>query len=578
VVVIAARVLFARLRQRVGLQAARTPSRKAKEVLVAAALVLLVAGPWLAPGYLFGTDWPGARRYTFPTSLSNSAPLLFMLALASKVFSAEIAAKLFLLGFLFLAAWLAYRAVPVGGAIPRLAAAVLYVCNPFVYGRLHYGQFFAIAAYAVLPWIAERCRLLVINPSVRSAVLLALGLATEGALDLHIFIVASTLVAVLVLAGILLHHAKLIKLAPAAALAGALTLALCSYWLIPFAAGRSGEARAITQIGSSDLTAYQVVPDTQFGLLPNLLGLYGFWAEDVNRFPSFKLFVPYWQVVLAAFLLLALVGVIAVAFASATDLPGGLRWWIAGLIVAGAIGLVLEIGVADPRVGPLIHWLDAVFPPYRGMRDSGKWASILALVYAQLIPLGIIGLLDAVKGRFKSRTFGEWTTTVVAGLALALPLYYGNGLLFGMHGEIRPSMYPAGWYAADGVIAADPKHGRALFLPWHQYLRLSFVRNVDSVVATPAPSFFSIPMVVSADPEVAGIAPPNDPEQRVLARLAATGASADWATALRARNIKYVLLAKEVDWSLFAFLDHQPGFSRVGDYGSIMLYRVSAIP
>lgn len=551
---------------------------RATELLLAAGLVLLVAAPWLAPGYLFGTDWPGPRRFFFPTSLTSDAPLRFVLALASNVVSAEITTKVFVLVLLFMAAWLAYRAVPVGGRIPRLVAAVVYVCNPFVYGRFHYGQFFAVAGYAVLPWILQRCRKLVINPSINASVLLAVSLAIVGALDLHIFLIATMLVVVLVVVGTLSAPSRLLKVVSHAALAAALTLVVCAYWLIPFAAGRNSDARAIALFGSSDLAAFRVVPDPQFGLLPNLLGLYGFWAENVNRFPSFKLFVPHWELVLVVFLLLAVVGVVAVALSGPKDVLGGLRWWAAGLVIATVIGVVLEVGVADARVAPLINWLNAVFPPYRGMRDAGKWAALLALVYAQLIPLGIVAV-----GSWKNRLFGsgsrwELITAAFGGLALALPLYYGNGMFFGMHGEVRPSMYPPGWYAADRALLADPNHRRALYLPWHLYLRLSFVRNVNSVVASPAPTFFSVPIVVAADPEVFGLPLPSDPEQREITSLVVSGPNADWATALAARGIKYVLVAKEIDSARFGFLDHQPGFVPVGDFGSIELYRNTRLP
>ena len=46
---------------------------------------------------------------------------------------------------------------------------------------------------------------------------------------------------------------------------------------------------------------------------------------------------------------------------------------------------------------------------------------------------------------------------------------------------------------------------------------------------------------------------------------------------LAARNVKYVLLAREVDWSSYGYLDSQPGLVRVGDYGSIVLYRNSLV-
>lgn len=50
------------------------------------------------------------------------------------------------------------------------------------------------------------------------------------------------------------------------------------------------------------------------------------------------------------------------------------------------------------------------------------------------------------------------------------------------HGEIRPSQCPVGWYAADQALLADGHPARTLFLPWHQYMSLSFVRNQNRVV------------------------------------------------------------------------------------------------
>src|SRR5260370_40738910 len=38
-------------------------------------LTLAVAGSWLAPGYIFGTDWPGPSHFALPNALDSSAPL-----------------------------------------------------------------------------------------------------------------------------------------------------------------------------------------------------------------------------------------------------------------------------------------------------------------------------------------------------------------------------------------------------------------------------------------------------------------------------------------------------------------------
>jgi hypothetical protein len=208
------------------------------------------------------------------------------------------------------------------------------------------------------------------------------------------------------------------------------------------------------------------------------------------------------------------------------------------------------------------------------MRDSGKWGALLAVVYAQLIPLAWIAIRGGLKGWLKPRNLREISLAVTAGVALGLPLYYGNGLLFGMHRQIQPSQYPAGWYAVDRVMSADGGRGRALFLPWHQYLRLSFVRNVNSIISSPAPEFFSIPILVSGDAEVEGIPAPGTPDQRTIQGLVNAGSTGAWARRLPSRDVKFVVVAKELDWQNYAYLDQQAGLIRVGDYGSVVLYRV----
>jgi hypothetical protein len=207
------------------------------------------------------------------------------------------------------------------------------------------------------------------------------------------------------------------------------------------------------------------------------------------------------------------------------------------------------------------------------MRDAGKWAALLALVSSQLFALGAIAILDWIGKVRRSAITREWLQSIATGLLLALPIYYGNGLLFGLHGEIRPSQYPSGWYVADQVLAADSHPGRTLFLPWHEYMSLSFVRNQNRIVAPPAPTFFSTLVLVSADPEVPGIVPPKTPDQEAVSSLVQNGSQGLWAEVLATRGIKYVLLAREVDWKSYSYLDGQSGLVRVGDYGSIVLYR-----
>jgi hypothetical protein len=128
------------------------------------------------------------------------------------------------------------------------------------------------------------------------------------------------------------------------------------------------------------------------------------------------------------------------------------------------------------------------------------------------------------------------------------------------------------------VLTTDPHPGRTLFLPWHEYMSFGFIRNQNKVISPPGPSFFSVPIVVSSNAEVPGIAPPTDPDQVAINSLVRARAAGDWADVLAARGIKYVLLAHELDWSGYSYLDSQAGITKVGDYGSISLYRNATVP
>jgi hypothetical protein len=539
-------------------------------------LTALVVGPWLAPGYLFGTDWPGPRRFDFPNYPYNWAPVEAALALVSRISSPETAGKLFVVAVLLVGALTAFRAAPAAGFVPRAMASTVYVLNPFVYGRLHYGQFLVLAGYALLPWVAVSYRRVLLEPNLKSSLTLAASLLLLGVVSTHMFAVAVVLGVALVVAHVVAAGKRveyLKRSVPSLLIAAALALVASAYWLVPLILGRGPEATVIAGTSTADLNAYAAVPDPQLGLLPNLLGLYGFWAENAGRFASMKGFAPFWPAILATLITVAAVGAVS-AIKHGRE---RLRPWVAGLLLAAAVALVLEMGVSHAVTSGFVSWLDANFPLYRGMRDAGKWAALLALVYSQLTALGAAAILGRIRSRPLDGDRSEWVGSLAAGLLLAVPLYYGNGLLFGMHGEIKPSSYPAGWYQADQILAADSHPGRALILPWHEYMSYSFIQNQNKVVAPPALTFFSIPVLVSTDPEVAGVGPPTDPDQVAIRTLIGDGGQGHWAEVLAALKIKYVLVAREVDWASFRYLDDQAGIVKVGDFGSIVLYSVSGI-
>src|SRR5205823_2716682 len=229
-----------------------------------AMLALLIAGPWLVPGYFFGTDWPGPRHFRVTLDFSSATPFDSVLAAFAAFISAEITAKLLILVMLVAGGLGAFGAVPAGGFIPRAMASVIYVVNPFAYGRIHYGQLLLIAGYALLPWIAATLLGLIRKPGWRPALILAVELTALGILDLHLLIPIGLLVASAAVAFAIWrrsdrpYQTELIK---NIGLTVGATVVASLYWLIPLFTGSNSEGRAIASVGTADLSAFGVASD-----------------------------------------------------------------------------------------------------------------------------------------------------------------------------------------------------------------------------------------------------------------------------------------------------------------------------
>lgn len=540
-------------------------------------LTVAIGGVWIGPGYWFAVDFPGPRHFYFPTSISSHSVLEASLAVLSVAMPPDVVGKVLVASTLFVAALTSFLACPIEGWSARIIASTIYVVNPFVYDRLLYGQVTILAGYAALPWVVARSCALLVVPTRWNAMVCATALSAVAMLDLHEALIAATIMVCLTLTHIVVGRHSLRYVGRAiSAVSGALLLAVLAnwYWLLAMLLGRGPEAQTLARISSGDLVAFKAVPDQFWGLWPNLIALYGFWAEGVNRFVSMKSFVPGW---VAVGVFMASLAVLGAAYAGQSNGEAGLSHGPAraiGLFAASGIALVLYAGLSSHMTAPIVDGLVRVWPLYRGMRDPSKWASVIALTYSQFVPVGISAIQRSFQHLMRRRCSNAAAVRAMcASAALAIVLYGGNGAFYGLHGQIRPSAYPKGWYSADYLITRDQKRGLVLFLPWHGYMAMGFVQNVSQVVANPAPYFFSTPLVASSDPEIAGVTPASDWDQLQAARLIRAGPSGHWAEELANEDIEYVLVARYVDWRRYSFLDDQVGLVKVADFGSIVVYR-----
>lgn len=470
-------------------------------VVTGIALVALCLRSLSAPGYVLTTDAvfgprPGAVSWGF------SAPVAAVQVLLTRTAGGDVAGRVLAAVALLLCALGPVVALWHTPWFARVAAATLGVLNPWVYDRMADGQWGVVAAGGGLfVWVTAWDRLQR-RPGAGAAVSVALTSTLVAAFSPP-FVGMLGALAVLALAGqrpwrdARRRRWTLVALS----VSGALLL----YGAIPFVLGRGyGTLAAVTQYGIADFRAFSATASPDAGLWPTLLGLSGYWAERLQRFPLATADAPWWPVSTAVLTALALLGALACP---------ARRW----LLAAGLLGLLVAGSTATGPGLAAVVWLDGHFPLTGAYRDPTKWSALWLLALCLLLGEAIAAL-DTPGGLRPSRGSQRSPTSppsrrlagpLAATLAVAATLApAGVGELRQLPTQLSPVRYPADWYAtsawlADHVSPAEP----VLVLPWHLYQSLPFVGRV---VANPAALFFPGTIIVSDDPELPG-APPPDP-------------------------------------------------------------------
>jgi hypothetical protein len=511
------------------------------------ALGALVCFPFFGRGWLLLLDWSmGPHPTLVPPAAHGLAgglvaglPLYMILVVASHGVGGAVTWLPIVL-FFPVAVFSIGRLVP-GRQVAGLSAGLLYCVNPFVFDRIAAGHIGFLTGYAVLPLAVAS---IVQAPDRRSARRLdpVLWIAILAGCSIHFVWIAAVVVLVVVIQR---------RLAPRilgwAALVGVGVVATTLYVLVSPASGHSG-----VHVGAADLAAYRTTGDPRLGLFFNVAGLYGFWRRGEVLLPKDS--VSGWP-----FLALALLIVIGLGAKEALRRPE--RPLAIVLMGSGALGYFLALGDQGPT-GPLFRWAYFHVPGFDVMREPQKFLCLLALAYAVLFGWGVESLL--VDRR-------RWAGRAAVALTLALPLAYTPTIFGALNGQIQLSKVPPSWAEADRTMGTGS--GNVLFLPWHLYMAFPFTGG--RVIANPAPAMFRRPVISGDDVELATIRTEStSPRSAFLEYVFAHGNEVRAFGALVAPlDVKYVVLAKTVDWQTYSWLDHQPDLSLVLDTPAIEVWR-----
>jgi len=472
-----------------------------------------------SPGYLHQVDVSFGPRATGVT-WNFYAPVQIFFGALARILGAAVAGRVYAFGALFLAASAPMVLFRRSSWFVQCTAGLLGVLNPFVYDRMVEGQWGVVVAAACLFLWLDAWEEMQARPGIKSAARLSgIGILAV-AFDVH---AVGFLVLLFVVGGlgrkVWRQPAQLKWTAAAIGLSAGILL----YGIIPFFMLHNQTTySAVQDFGRTDFATFRSVADQQYGLVPNLIGLYGYWGEGLGRFPVANQGAPWWPASAGTLTAAALVG----AWLSRRH---------AWLLLSGILALAVSASSAIPGGIDAATRFAAHVPLIAAYREPQKWSAVWLLALVVLSMRGV-DFLSARLGHDGPRGFVAPSLAFVLALAAILPA--GRSEVRYLPSIVRPVSYPADWYrTADSLRRNVSEESAVVVLPWHKYLTFPFTGG--RLILNPAPTFFPGHILVSQDIEI-GSRPPVDPIGRA-ARGYAQGQCA-LAESIRKANARWVVV------------------------------------
>ncbi len=495
------------------------PTASGMAVVAGAVVAVAVLGPVLVRrGYVLSYDMVfvpdpplSARVLGVDGSVPRAVPSDLLVVALSRVAPADLVQKSLLALTLVLAFTGAARLVVRvggGGRTAAVVAGMVYVWSPYVAERLVLGHWALLLGYAALPWAVEAASRL------RTAQACAwTSLAAVGGANAWLLVVPGVAVTLAWCGGGSRRpvggggagrggdstaRPSLAPLGLYLVFAGVMALP----WALP-AVLRPGGLPS----DPAGVRAFAAHADSPLGVIGSLVTLGGIWNPAVVPPERHR-----WS--------LALLALVVVTAALVTGLAALWRRGSAGraVVTAGVLGLLLAAASAQAPFGGAVAALAVHVPGGGVLRDAQKLLAPWALLVA--VCAGLLAQRAAVA----ARRFG--VGGVVALGAVLLPVALLPNLAWGAHGRLGSVAYPAVWSGVRAAMAADPRAGDVVVLPWGPYRRFDW--NAGRVVLDPVQRVTARAVAIDDDlPLRGGTVRGEDARARQVAALLAAGGDLD---------------------------------------------------
>jgi len=315
-------------------------------------------------------------------------------------------------------------------------AILIYTFNPFIYDRIMIGQIGIVAAYLLMPiFVYSLTRYVKGKATIKE---IALAYFISSCFSIHFLLIN----AITFLVFIIIY--KKIKIKDIAIFA-IITLMLNLFWLIPFFSG----SNIISEINVHDENFFAPKATTGFTAVSEIMGLWGFWRG--NAYLSTYTMLPEF---LSYILLLSLPLILIFSYFKN---PKKEKTAYFTLFWAG---IILAVGISYAITKPIFQFLFSNLPLFSGMRDSQKFASLIALAYAFLIP--------------------KITKKTIPKILITILIIFYTFPLIGLWGQMHMQPYPKEYSQAINVLNKENITGRTIYLPWQKYLTYNWSEKIAS--------------------------------------------------------------------------------------------------
>ena len=523
---------------------------------------LLILGPLLKSGYILTLDLVFTPTLRMPSTITSSYLLhalyrLLNLGVSSQVIEKGVLFSAFLLAGIgtYYLILLLDQTYTFHRTIGAYIAGLLYIVNPFTYDRFMAGQYNVLLGYALLPWYTRTLLQFIYDPTVKSAVALAIWAIITSIVSIHAvgFIVLLTIIALLINVRQRRREKEwLTKVLKYGAFTATIFVIASSYWLFPLVLGKSATATSISGYGTNDVAAFATVGNGWLGKTLHLLQLQGFWAESRALYTLPQAYTPIWSLISIMIVLLVIGG--AISYWRTGERK---TWWL--FITVGIFAGIVALGAMN-------KWVVSHIPLFAGYREPQKFVALISLAYAVFIARGISAVIS-----YCHRQGGTFLLICATTLVLLLSVVWTPTMWWGFNQQLSSAQYPADWFSVNRRLDSDNDNFQTLFLPWHLYMFFGFAGRI---IANPASAYFDKPVIVSDNPEFKNISYSNrTPATKQLDQLLPLANKQETLGRQLAKlNIKYIILENDDDFSNYAYLNRQQDLKLISKSDTLELY------